>query len=132
MVSGSYGAGPGGRIYDEQSTNDNSYARAVIPLDNKGQINLSREGPVREFNSQSLRPNSNLSPIRGSGGQEINSAAALQIASGQHNVEMQVKLRQLEMNLLDYKSSIDRKIIQFNEDMPQQIKREVQSFELKE
>ena len=79
-----------------------------------------------------MRPNSNLSPIRGSGGQEINSAAALQIASGQHNVEMQVKLRQLEMNLLDYKSSIDRKIIQFNEDMPQQIKREVQSFELKE
>ena len=48
---GGYALGP-----DEQSTNDNSYARAVIPLDSKGQISLSRDGPVREFNSLSLRP----------------------------------------------------------------------------
>ena len=33
-VTGNYAGGYGAT--DEQSTNDNSYARAVIPLDNKG------------------------------------------------------------------------------------------------
>ena len=40
-------------------------------------------------------------------------------------MDTQVKLRQLEMNLLDIKGGIDRKMIQFSEEVPQQIKREV-------
>ena len=72
VVSGNYpGAGAQAYYQDGQSTNDNSYARAVIPLDNKGQISLSKDGPQREFNSMSLRPNSNLSPIRPGGNNAI-------------------------------------------------------------
>ena len=53
---------------DAQSLSDVSYANAVIPLDNRGQINLSKEGPIREFsNALSLRPTSNLSPLRAGG-----------------------------------------------------------------
>jgi hypothetical protein len=38
---------------------------AVVPLESKGQISLSREGPTRGFNAAlSLRPSSNLSPLR--------------------------------------------------------------------
>ena len=86
----------------------------MIPLDNKGQISLSREGPVREFNSLSLRPSTNLSPIRnGSGG--VQNIVGMMPASSMDN---QLKLRQLEMNLLDFKGAVDRRLVAFNEDMP--------------
>ena len=60
----------------------------------------------------SLRPNSNLSPLRSGG----NSAIHLQ--GGVRDMDTQVKLRQLEMNLLDIKGGIDRKMIQFSEEVP--------------
>lgn len=36
------------------------------------------------------------------------------------------------MNLLDFKGATDRKLMTFAEDVPQQIKREVKTFEMRE
>ena len=77
---------------------------------------MSREGPVREFNSLSLRPSTNLSPIRNGAGGGVSNIVGMMPTSSMDN---QLKLRQLEMSLLDFKGTVDRRLVAFNEDMPQ-------------
>ena len=114
----------GGKLTnDGQSTTDISYENAVIPLDNRGQISLSRELNAQNF----LRPTSNLSPRLGpylTLGENPSQSAP--------SMDQMLKVRQLEMKLLDMKGLVDRKLLQFQEEVPQQIKREIQAIEIKE
>lgn len=99
--------------YDAGSMSDGTHINAVIPLNSKGQISLSKNGPQREFNAAySLRPNTNFSPIRA--GPDV---AGLGPSSGLSS-DLQQKVRQLEMNLLDYKGTVDRKILAFSDELP--------------
>ena len=43
-----------------------------------------------------------------------------------------MKLRTLEMNLIDFKGHMDRKLNEFQEEMPSIMKREVKAFEHRE
>ena len=94
-----------------------------MPLDNRNQISLSKEGPTRAFQS-ALRPQSNFSPVR-AGGDFVT------MPSSQH-IDLQLKVRQLEMNLLDFKSLVDRKLMVLSEEIPAQVQREYKGLEIKQ
>ena len=53
-------------------------------------------------------------------------------AGGASINEMSVKVRQLEMNLLDMKGALERRLMGLSEELPSQIRREVKAIEVKE
>ena len=48
------------------------------------------------------------------------------------NADQALKLRTVEMNLIDFKGHVDRKMNEFSEEMPNLIKREIKGFENRE